>query len=694
MVSLTVPHDDGLDAAEVLKILGYSQLRSRPSHLAAGLPRPRRRPHALAGLAAPARAEGQPHHRRPAPRRGRDPLPAGGRADDPQPLQRRGAGSDPDRRRADGRHRVHRLGLPAGRDRRARLAGVPPARRGRLEDRRRHRPPVRQRVAGLAAVVRLSRPDEPHDGEPPRRGPGHGGGARAHRAGDRRAPRHHPGAAPPSQRQVCGRRLRHRLLLDQDRVRPRGLEGHLAPQARRIAGSRARQLARGLQGRARDRQPRPQPRPQGGGRARRVRGDPRPAADDRRGARPGQAVRHAASPARAGRGVPRPPHHADHGRARAAGADRHRAVPRPRLHGLLRAPPVERALRIVLPRPRADRRPGAAPAGELHRVDDRARRRAAPALPGSRPAPPPARRALPELRGRRRDPQRGAARRARPRRRPRPPDLPRVAVLQARQEPARPRLPGRPGEPGRARAAGRARRALQHPDGGSRTEAGLGARAAGSGAARPPPRRSPARPGAGVGRGAGRRAARPAGPPNARPSIMQVFRDLHVDADSLAHFLEAQQYAGRGPALPAAPRSGDVAVQAPRHPAFQGLGSRIWGAGPPPAEFPSPTFPPTCYRVPTPEGGSRAGDDPRRPATAAVGVRSPPRGHGRGEDRAAFPAGAAPGGHRRGGPRPRSRSSGDRQDRASAGCDRHRHRRRRPLPGRRDARADVRRRRR
>jgi EAL domain-containing protein (putative c-di-GMP-specific phosphodiesterase class I)/GGDEF domain-containing protein len=34
MVSLTVPHDDGLDAAEVLKILGYSQLRSRPSHLA------------------------------------------------------------------------------------------------------------------------------------------------------------------------------------------------------------------------------------------------------------------------------------------------------------------------------------------------------------------------------------------------------------------------------------------------------------------------------------------------------------------------------------------------------------------------------------------------------------------------------------------------------------------------------------
>ena len=33
MVSLEVPHDDGLDAAEVLKILGYSQLRSRPSHL-------------------------------------------------------------------------------------------------------------------------------------------------------------------------------------------------------------------------------------------------------------------------------------------------------------------------------------------------------------------------------------------------------------------------------------------------------------------------------------------------------------------------------------------------------------------------------------------------------------------------------------------------------------------------------------
>jgi EAL domain-containing protein (putative c-di-GMP-specific phosphodiesterase class I)/GGDEF domain-containing protein len=33
MVSLAVPHDDGLDATEVLKILGYSQLRSRPSHL-------------------------------------------------------------------------------------------------------------------------------------------------------------------------------------------------------------------------------------------------------------------------------------------------------------------------------------------------------------------------------------------------------------------------------------------------------------------------------------------------------------------------------------------------------------------------------------------------------------------------------------------------------------------------------------
>ena len=33
MVSLTVPHNDGLDAAEALKILGYSQLRSRPSHL-------------------------------------------------------------------------------------------------------------------------------------------------------------------------------------------------------------------------------------------------------------------------------------------------------------------------------------------------------------------------------------------------------------------------------------------------------------------------------------------------------------------------------------------------------------------------------------------------------------------------------------------------------------------------------------
>jgi EAL domain-containing protein (putative c-di-GMP-specific phosphodiesterase class I)/GGDEF domain-containing protein len=33
MVSLAVPRDDGLDAAEVLKILGYSQLQSRPSHL-------------------------------------------------------------------------------------------------------------------------------------------------------------------------------------------------------------------------------------------------------------------------------------------------------------------------------------------------------------------------------------------------------------------------------------------------------------------------------------------------------------------------------------------------------------------------------------------------------------------------------------------------------------------------------------
>ena len=33
MVSLAVPHADSLDAAEVLKILGYSQLRSRPSHL-------------------------------------------------------------------------------------------------------------------------------------------------------------------------------------------------------------------------------------------------------------------------------------------------------------------------------------------------------------------------------------------------------------------------------------------------------------------------------------------------------------------------------------------------------------------------------------------------------------------------------------------------------------------------------------
>jgi EAL domain-containing protein (putative c-di-GMP-specific phosphodiesterase class I)/GGDEF domain-containing protein len=33
MVSLAVPHGDGLDAAEVLKILGYSQLRSRPTHL-------------------------------------------------------------------------------------------------------------------------------------------------------------------------------------------------------------------------------------------------------------------------------------------------------------------------------------------------------------------------------------------------------------------------------------------------------------------------------------------------------------------------------------------------------------------------------------------------------------------------------------------------------------------------------------
>ncbi len=33
MVSLAIPHGDGLDATEVLKILGYSQLRSRPSHL-------------------------------------------------------------------------------------------------------------------------------------------------------------------------------------------------------------------------------------------------------------------------------------------------------------------------------------------------------------------------------------------------------------------------------------------------------------------------------------------------------------------------------------------------------------------------------------------------------------------------------------------------------------------------------------
>ena len=33
MVSLEIPRDEDLDAAEVLKILGYSQLRTRPSHL-------------------------------------------------------------------------------------------------------------------------------------------------------------------------------------------------------------------------------------------------------------------------------------------------------------------------------------------------------------------------------------------------------------------------------------------------------------------------------------------------------------------------------------------------------------------------------------------------------------------------------------------------------------------------------------